>query len=94
MAMEYRHEADRQRYTVLKDGERVGVAEYRLGDGVIAFTHTEIDEDKRQRGMASGLVQYALDDVRDTTELRVVAERPYVKHWLGEHPDYQELQSR
>ncbi|HWU47628.1 MAG TPA: GNAT family N-acetyltransferase [Humibacter sp.] len=94
MAIEYRHEADRQRYTVLKDGERVGVAEYRLGDGVIAFTHTEIDEDKRQRGMASGLVQYALDDVRDTTELRVVAECPYVKHWLGEHPDYQELQSR
>jgi Predicted acetyltransferase len=94
MTVEYRHEPDQNRYVVLKDGERVGLAEYRLEDGAITFTHTEIDEDKRERGMASELIRYALDDVRDTTNLRVAAECPYVRHWLREHTDYRDLLRR
>lgn len=82
------------RYVLLKDGEQIGVAEYDLRDDAIVFTHTVIDEEKREKGMASTLVQEALDDVRANTDLRVVATCPYVRHWLREHPEYQDLQSR
>lgn len=82
------------RYALLKDGEQIGVAEYDLRDDAIVFTHTVIDEEKREKGMASTLVQEALDDVRANTDLRVVATCPYVRHWLREHPEYQDLQSR
>jgi len=94
MAVDYEHHADERRYVARNDSEQIGFAEYRLDDDTIVFTHTVIDEDKRQKGMASALVQFALDDVRSTTALRVAAECPYVTHWLGEHPDYQDLQSR
>ncbi|GAB3586690.1 GNAT family N-acetyltransferase [Leifsonia lichenia] len=82
------------RYALLTDGEQIGVAEYELRDDAIVFTHTVVDEEKREKGMASTLVQEALDDVRANTDLRVVATCPYVRHWLREHPEYQDLQSR
>ncbi|MFF1571440.1 GNAT family N-acetyltransferase [Leifsonia sp. NPDC058292] len=87
-------EPDASRYVLLRDGERIGIAEYELGDGVIDFVHTEIDKGQREKGLASTLVQQALDDVRDDTDLRVAASCPYVRHWLGEHPEYQDLQQR
>lgn len=82
------------RYALLQDGERIGVAEYDLRDDAIVFTHTVVDEEKREKGMASQLVQEALDDVRANTDLRVVATCPYVRRWLSEHPEYQDLQAR
>nr|WP_223693482.1 GNAT family N-acetyltransferase [Leifsonia poae] len=94
MSLTVQNEPDASRYVLLRDGEQLGVAEYDLRDGVIVFTHTEVDEAKREKGMASTLVQSALDDVRQNSSRRVVASCPYVRHWLGEHPEYQDLQTR
>ncbi|WP_308467109.1 GNAT family N-acetyltransferase [Rathayibacter soli] len=94
MAHVVTNETDRNRYVISKEDGEAGFAEYRIDDGTIVFTHTVIDPEKRERGLASELVQFALDDVRATTDLRVVAECPYVKHWLEEHPDYQDLLTR
>ena len=94
MSLTVENQPDRSRYALLQDGEVIGVAEYDLRNDAIVFTHTEIDEEKREKGMASTLVQTALDDVRDNTDLRVIASCPYVRSWLSEHPDYAELQKR
>lgn len=88
------NQPDQSRYALLQDGEVIGVAEYDLRHDAIVFTHTEVDPEKREKGMASTLVQTALDDVRDHSELRVVASCPYVRRWLSEHPDYVALQKR
>lgn len=85
---------EQHRYVIENGSGEAGFAEYRTTDDTIVFTHTLIDENKREKGMASDLVQWALDDVRDNTRLRVVAECPYVKHWLEKHPDYQDLTRR
>ncbi|MGN6426131.1 GNAT family N-acetyltransferase [uncultured Leifsonia sp.] len=94
MTLTVENQPDQSRYALLADGELIGVAEYDLRDDAIVFTHTEIDEEKRERGMASDLVQAALDDVRDNSSRRVVASCPYVRRWLQDHPDYQALQRR
>ncbi|MFE4948946.1 GNAT family N-acetyltransferase [Leifsonia sp. NPDC056665] len=94
MTLTVENQADRSRYALLKDGEVVGIAEYELRDDAIVFVHTEVDPEKRERGMASQLVQTALDDVRDRSDLRVVATCPYVRRWLADHPEYQALQHR
>ena len=94
MTLTVENQPDQSRYALLADGELIGVAEYDLRDDAIVFTHTEIDEEKRERGMASDLVQAALDDVRDNSSRRVVASCPYVRRWLQDHPDYQGLQRR
>ena len=94
MALTVENQPDRSRYLLLQDGERIGMAEYAVRDDAIVFTHTEIDEERREKGMASQLVQEALDDVRAHSERRVVASCPYVRHWLREHPEYQDLTKR
>jgi predicted GNAT family acetyltransferase len=82
------------RYELVIDGAVAGLAEYRIDGNEIAFTHTEVDTDQRRRGLGGILVSGALDDVRARTGLRVVAACPFVAHWVGEHPDYQDLLER
>ncbi|MEN0084513.1 MAG: GNAT family N-acetyltransferase [Leifsonia sp.] len=94
MSLSVENQPDQSRYALLQDGEVIGVAEYDLRDDAIVFTHTEVDEAKREKGMASTLVQTALDDVRDHSDRRVIASCPYVRSWLSEHPDYAGLQKR
>ena len=94
MTLTVENQTDKSRYALLKDGEVVGIAEYQLREDAIVFVHTEVDPEKRERGMASQLVQTALDDVREHSDLRVVATCPYVRRWLADHPEYQDLQHR
>ena len=94
MPLSVENQPDRSRYALLQDGEVIGVAEYRFDGDAIVFTHTEVDPDKRERGMASTLVRTALDDVRDGPDRRVIASCPYVRSWLSAHPDYADLQRR
>jgi uncharacterized protein len=94
MAHTVAHRPDQNRYVISKDDDQVGFAEYRIDGDTIVFTHTEIDPEKRERGLASELVQSALDDVRASSDRRVVAECPYVSHWLEEHPGYGDLLTR
>lgn len=94
MSLSVENQPEESRYALLQDGEVIGVAEYDLRDDAIVFTHTEVDEEKREKGMASTLVQSALDDVRENSDRRVIATCPYVRSWLSEHPDYADLQTR
>lgn len=88
------NQSDESRYAILREGELLGFAEYRIRGGDIVFTHTEILEDKREKGLGATLVAGALDHVRDETDYRVVAKCPFVVHFLSEHDDYAALQER
>jgi uncharacterized protein len=64
---------------------------YELSDGVITFTHTEVDDAYEGHGVGSALVRYALDQVRTAGTRRVRPSCPFVRAWLDHHPDYQDL---
>ena len=72
------------------DGELLGFAVYDTIGTTVVFTHTEVDPRFEGQGIASTLVHGALDAVRASGR-DVVAFCPYVKAWLGRHPDYQDL---
>ena len=81
---------DAGRYEV-RDGDRVlGLAAYQRRGEQIVFTHTEVDPDAGGSGIGSTLVRGALDDVR-ARELRAVPLCPFVRAWIGRHPDYADL---
>ena len=89
------HEPENSRY-VLKRGDQVlGATFYTPGPhGEIVFTHTEVDQDLQERGLGSQLIRGALDDVRTSTDARVVATCPFVRAFLRLHPEYQDLTKR
>jgi hypothetical protein len=94
MAPEVIQNQELERFELVIDGDIAGFTEYRIDGKRIVFTHTEVNQDEREHGLAGRLVQQALDQVRDHTDYRVVAQCPYVSHWVRGHPEYQDLLTR
>ena len=66
------------------------VANYRLANGVMTFTHTEVPEAARHNGMGSRLIQGALEAVR-ARGLRIVPRCAFVRAFLEKHPEFSDL---
>ena len=77
---------ERRRYEALIDGELAGIAEYRASDKIVTFVHTQVMSEFEGKGVASGLVRAALDDVRaHGRKVRPVC--PFVKGYIEKHSD-------
>ena len=68
----------------------VAISKYSLHDGVITFLHTEVPEALAGKGVGSRLINGALDQARKRG-LQVVASCPFVKAYLGKHPEFSDL---
>ncbi|MGO1974555.1 MAG: GNAT family N-acetyltransferase [Propionibacteriaceae bacterium] len=82
---------DRSRWEAQLDGELAGFAEYQVTDQLYVFTHTEVDPKFEGEGVGSALVRTALDEVRVEGNRQVLPICPFVKAWIGRHPDYRSL---
>jgi uncharacterized protein len=81
------------RYELLDGETLVGLIRYRLEPNAIALIHTEVEPAHEGQGLAGVLVQGALDDIR-ARGLRLIPICPYVRSWLGRHPEYADLVTR
>jgi predicted GNAT family acetyltransferase len=90
MALEVVDNPARSRYELRDDGHLVGFTEYHERDGALVFPHTVVTEPKRGAGYGTTLVQAALDEVRARGR-QIVAECPFVKRFVAEHPNYADL---
>ena len=90
MEIDFRNNEGSGQYEAVRDGRVVGVAQYRLLDKTIVFTHTEVDQDLRGKGVSQRLVEYALDDVRNSGR-SVVPRCEFVRDYIAEHPRYGDL---
>jgi predicted GNAT family acetyltransferase len=77
------------RYELVVEGH-LAAAHYELAGGTIIFVHTEVPPELGGKGIGSKLVKGALDQVR-ADGLKVIAQCPFVKGWIGKHPDYADL---
>ena len=84
-----RQNAALSRFELDADGE-TAVANYRLADGVMTFTHTETPARLRGRGIASRLVEGALAQAR-AQGLKVRAGCDFVRAYLARHPEFDDL---
>ena len=84
-----RDDSERHRYVVSVDGEDAGSAYYAVREGVVVFTHTEVDDRWEGQGVGSALVRGAIDDVVGSGRtFRPVC--PFVRAWVEKHPEYGE----
>ena len=81
---------DDARYEARLGDELAGFSAYRLTNGQITFTHTEVDDAYEGQGVGSALARYALDDARERG-LAVVPRCPFIAAWIERHPDYGDL---
>jgi len=77
------------RYELDADGA-TAFADYRLAPGKVIITHTETPRPLRGRGIASKLVQGALEQIR-ADGLKVVAGCGFVVDYLEKHPEFADV---
>lgn len=81
-----------QRYELEVDG-RLAIAAYRLENGVMAFTHTEVPPELEGRGIGTRLVKGAPGDVR-ARGLKFAPLCAFVAAYAERHPEVRDLLAR
>jgi len=85
-----RDNAEKSRFEAdLGDGT-LAIAEYRLDEGRIAFTHTEVPSAYEGRGIGTALVRFALGWARERG-LRVAPICPFFAAYMKDHREQQDL---
>ena len=95
--MENKHDAivamrdnpEARRYEAELDDGGMAVKDYRLGRDRIAFTHTEVPDEHRHRGIAGQLTKFALDDAV-ARGLKLMPYCPYTAWYIERNPEYRE----
>ena len=77
------------RFELVVEGH-LAAAYYEVEGNIITFVHTEVPPELGGKGVGGRLVQGALDQVR-AAGMKVIAECPFVKAWIGKHPEYKDL---
>lgn len=84
-----RDNPDERRFEAEVDGH-LAIAEYRLVDGAIMFTHTAVPEDLEGRGVGGALVRAGLKAARER-KLQVMPVCTFFAGYIKRHPEEQDL---
>ena len=72
-------------------GDATAVVDYeRIGEGVVALTHTGVPESHSGQGIAAELTEAVLEDLRQRG-LKVVPLCSYSKIYIARHPQWYDL---
>ena len=94
MSSSLTHEPDANRYVLRHGDDLVAVLDYVKRGGAISFTHTFTSPRLRGNGHAAEVVTFAVDDVEQNTDLRILPMCWYVAEWFDQHPDRAHLLDR
>jgi predicted GNAT family acetyltransferase len=88
--IDVRDDPDGHRFELLVDGEVGGLAAYRVRDGVVAITHSEVDRRFRGQGLGNELARRTLDLLR-SRGVRVQVICPFFARYVSEHHDWDDI---
>ncbi|GAA1447368.1 GNAT family N-acetyltransferase [Leifsonia poae] len=94
MSTEFSNETDASRYAMHIDGELAGVLDYSILGSAISLTRAFTVPARRGQGLAAQLVEFAVNDIEATTDLRIVPMCWYVADWFEAHPERSGLLER
>lgn len=84
------HNPDENRYEIIADGDVIGFSAYRDSGEVRDVLHTEVDAAWAGQGLATRLLEFALDDIRASGKV-LVATCPLLRGYLRKHPEQRDL---
>ena len=89
------HEPEQSRYVLKRGSKVIGASFYEMGNrGELVITHTEIDKELQEGGLGSLLARGMLDDLRTSTDAKIVAKCPFTFRYIATHPEYKDLTER
>lgn len=88
--IDLRDDTAAHRFRLLVDGEPAGLAAYRIRDGVVVVTHSEVDGRFRGQGLGNELARRTLDLIRSRGE-QVEPLCPFFARYVSEHPEYDDI---
>ena len=91
---EFANEPDASRYTMRIDGDLVGVLDYAVNGSVISFVRSFTNPQYRGNGYAGELVEFAANDVENSSAKKIIPMCWYVADWFAAHPDRAGLLAR
>lgn len=90
MSTHVTRQGDPDRFEITADDAVAGFAQFLDREDRRVFFHTEIDEEFGGRGLAGILVEEAVAATRAEGRT-IVPVCPYVKKWLGKHPEHEDI---
>ncbi len=85
---------EKSRYEAIDEsGAVAGFIDYEMTEGMIIYTHAEVDDAFEGQGVASNLTREALEGAR-SSGMQVRPACPFVADYLDSHPEYQDLLTR
>ena len=88
------HNQELSRYELWLGEEKIGHADYVNIDGVLNFTHTEVEPIHQGKNYAAILMRDALKDVEENSLGKVWPVCPYVVTYMKRHPETHSLLSK
>ena len=89
-APEIVHNVARNRFEIHLGRAVIGKSFYRVEEGRRVFTHTEVEPDYQGHGLASQLIEFALNDTK-AAGLRIVALCPSVAGYVAKHHEFDDI---
>jgi hypothetical protein len=83
----YKDNPNQQRYEAIIGNNVVAFAEYRPVGQNLMLTYTEVNPDLEGKGMGSGLIRFALEDIR-SKKLSAIPMCPFVKTFIKRHQEF------
>ena len=88
--VEVRDNPAENRYELRRGDDVAGFAAYRVRDGVVVVTHSEVNRRFRGQGLGSRLAQGTLDGLR-AQDAKVYPACPFFAKYVAEHPEYDDI---
>jgi predicted GNAT family acetyltransferase len=90
MDSEVRDNAAQHRFELPINGEAMAVAYYRIVDGRVVLTHTEVPAEFFGQGIASRLARGIFELLRGSGR-KAVLKCPFMGEFFARHPEYADL---
>lgn len=94
MSREFRHEPEDQRYTLYIDGELSAFVDYAKNKWAISLTRVHTHPAKRGQGLAAEIMEFAVNDIENSTTLDIVPMCSYAGEWFEKNPGRSGLLTR
>lgn len=84
------HDPERERFVLHLGDELASLLDYHRGAGAVDLVHARTQPRHRGQGLAGQVTAAALDHAR-AHEWQVRPSCPYVRTWMQDHPESQDL---